>query len=1187
MKKNMFYIYFTLTIITLGCIVSCSSSESYSRIEVNLNNNWKTVSSETDSLAFAGFESLNYKDTSWKEVNVPHNWDTYHGYLRKVHGNYHGYAWYRKVFTLDNAQKNKQCFLYFEGVGSYATVWINGKRAGYHAGGRTTFTIDITGFVHFNKPNIIAVRADHPAEIRDLPWVCGGCSTEVGFSEGSQPFGIFRPVRLIITEKVRIEPFGKHIWNDKTVNTSSATLHHTTEVRNYDKKVHTITVRNILKDSEGKTTIAETEQQITLQASESKVLNEQNLNVTNPTLWSPENPYLYHIHTTIEQNGMVLDKLVTKYGIRWVSWPQNNNDSSNQFKINGKPVFLNGVGEYEHMFGNSHAFTEQQIESRISQIKSAGFNAFRDGHQPHNLLYKEHFDKDGMLWWTQLSTHIWFDNPEFRKNFKTLLREWVKERRNSPSNIMWGLQNESTLPEDFAKECVEIIREMDPTTSSQRLVTTCNGGVGTDWNVIQNWSGTYGGNPDNYHNEISEQLLNGEYGAWRSLDLHTEGPFNQNGILSENRMCQLMEKKVRLAESVRDKCCGQFMWIFSSHDNPGRIQSGEALRDIDRIGPVNYKGLLTPWLEPADAYYMYRSNYAPKETEPMVYIVSHTWPNRWNKPGIKDSITIYSNCDEVELFNDIEDLSLGKLKNEGIGIPFIWQKSNIEYNVLYAKGYVNGKTVAEDIVLLHSLPESPNFSMLYKDINKISTPNPDLNYIYRINCGGGNYIDSKNNLWLADQRQTSDSTWGSLSWTDNFENLPDFYGSQRRTFDPIWGTEDWKYIQNFRFGLTELSYNFPIPNGTYQVELYFTEPWYGTGGGMNCKGWRVFDVAINDKVVLDDLDIWSEVGHDKVLKKTITAQVANGQLRIHFPEIKSGQAIISAIAIASKDKKIKTAPKSESVVRNFLVNNDVPSENWSLENWLDIGDKQYSDTNIIYHQIPSNLYASTWIKAPYNINKEDVVSFTLTDDADVFVALHDNTKVLPLWMHGFISTDSYFENNDVKNSIYKVYNRRFKANETVKLGGSGSFSFPFQVFIVPADNLAAPTDQRQAKIYSISDAKINGPATKKTIKGRNFAEITSDGPVVIKWQFYVGIASTYGVHFKFQNNTGGDSYSEMIIETEGGIEMHRETVKMYDKPLKWRTVKTSTGTSINAGTYNVTLKINNAKDLLIQHMEIQ
>jgi beta-galactosidase len=51
--------------------------------------------------------------------------------------------------------------------------------------------------------------------------------------------------------------------------------------------------------------------------------------------------------------------------------------------------------------------------------------------------------------------------------------------------------------------------------------------------------------------------------------------------------------------------------------------------------------------------------------------------------------------------------------------------------------------------------------------------------------------------------------------------------------------------------MDKLKFNFEVPNGDYQIELYFTEPWYGTGGGMDCTGWRLFDVAVNDEVKIE------------------------------------------------------------------------------------------------------------------------------------------------------------------------------------------------------------------------------------------------------------------------------------------------------------------------------------------------
>ena len=68
-----------------------------------------------------------------------------------------------------------------------------------------------------------------------------------------------------------------------------------------------------------------------------------------------------------------------------------------------------------------------------------------------------------------------------------------------------------------------------------------------------------------------------------------------------------------------------------------------------------------------------------------------------------------------------------------------------------------------------------------------------------------------------------------------FPECPHSFASQRRTFDPIKGTKDWKLFQDFRYGKDKLKFEFELPDGEYLVELYFIEPWLGTGGGMECK----------------------------------------------------------------------------------------------------------------------------------------------------------------------------------------------------------------------------------------------------------------------------------------------------------------------------------------------------------------
>jgi beta-galactosidase len=1182
--------YQFVCLVFLLILIGCSRNPEI-RQDISLDSEWKTIANDTNQTFYDGFEHVGYDVGEWKTVHVPHNWDTYHGYLRKVHGNRHGYAWYRKQFSVSKVDQDRRYFLWFEGVGSYATIWLNGKEVGKHAGGRTTFTIDITEVVSSEHTNILAVRADHPPKIRDLPWVCGGCSEEWGFSEGSQPMGIFRPVHLIITSDIRIEPFGIHLWNDTTVSEDYARIYQSTEIKNYSMDFREIQLVNTLYDKRSKE-VAQTSSYHKLNAEEILIIKSDPLEIEQPDLWSPDDPYLYTLETKILEGGKVTDLVNTCYGIRWISWPASRDDSSGTFQINGKPFFINGIGEYEHQLGGSHAFSDEQIHARARQIIAAGFNAFRDAHQPHNLRYQQYWDEMGILWWTQMSAHIWFDNPQFRENFKILLREWVKERRNNPSNIMWGLQNESTLPTEFAEECVQIIREMDPTASSQRLVTTCNGGNGTDWNVVQNWSGTYGGNPSKYDEELSKQLLNGEYGAWRSIDLHTEGSFNQGGVLSENRMTQLMEMKVRQAESVKNKVCGQFLWLLSSHDNPGRFQNGEGYREIDRIGPVNYKGLLTSWGEPTDAFYMYRANYVSAEKEPMVYIVSHTWPNRWSTPGIKDSITVYSNCQEVELFNDLNNASLGKIQNRGKGQSFVWRDATVQYNILQAIGYMDGKKVAEDVIVLHHLPVTPNFSFLKSTCEIITEKDNTYNYIYRVNCGGNDYTDIHGNTWMADRHLSSDSGWGSLSWTDDFEGTPDFFGSQRRTFDPIFGTNEWQLFQTFRYGREKLCFNFPVPDGKYRIELYFIEPWYGTGGGLNCQSWRLFDVAINDEKVLTDFDIWSEAGHDNALKKVFDVNVEGGILKVHFPEIASGQAIISAIAIASKDRTINPAPPSQSNIIDLKVNRGAVEKRFTIESWLDLGDFQYHNAASQFRKLPPILFGAEWIKTPAVISDTTLqLSFTIQKTSDIFIAIPSNLTEIPDWLAGYSKSPLSIRNDHKKQSLFHLYSNRIDAKTTIVLGSINT-DLPevtnYSIFVVPVSSLNASADQRPEKKYTAEQALLIGSGLMRNVENKSaFIELTDPTKNIILWQFNVGLASTYEMGINFNNPNEKVITALLELTSEDDIIIHSERIEFIPTGTRWQTVKTFTHSDINAGSYIFQLSFVKQQGIKIRNILVQ
>lgn len=821
---------------------------------MSLNQDWQVSFGKTSE------DSITKKMGTFR-VNVPNNLDDYYGYRQLKHGNLHGTATYEKHFSV-HKQTGKRYFLQLEGVGTFATVKVNRKSYPKELVGRTSFMLDISDALR-EGDNTLNIKVEHPAMQTNNPWPCGGCSSEWGFSEGSQPFGIFRPVSLIETDEVRVEPFGVHVWNNEACDSVFVE----TEVKNYSDHEQTIEVISKLALSSGKTAFRQTGK-VTLKAGETQMVRHQT-KVSDAHLWGITDPYLYTLSSIIKREGKTIDDVATPFGIRSISWPvlrqkqaalrgdsAQMDKKDGRFYLNGSPVFINGTCDYEHLFGQSHAFSHEQIASRVKMMRQAGFNAFREAHQPHNLYYQQLLDEQGMLFWSQFSAHVWYDTSAFRKNFKRLLRRWIKERRNSPSVILWGIQNESVMPKDFTEECAAIIREMDPTAQTMRAITTCNGGEGSDWNVIQNWSGTYGGTADKYDQELKQpnQLLNGEYGAWRTLGfrssdaekLHAGDAKALSKAYTEDAFVSLLSKKAMLAESARDSVCGHFQWLFVSHENPGRVQPDEAYRRIDKVGPFNYKGLLTPWEQPTEGFYWYRNHYTKVQPDTLT-------------PTAAD-------------------------RNRDLLKP--------------AEGYT---------------------------------------YLYRVNCGGDAVTDSYGSEWEQD-----DSVY-SHSWAERFGMNP-FTASQGHITSRIHGLKsssaasqhaaapDAKLFQYFRWGRHALNYQFAVPDGEYRVELYFAEPWLGKheGTGIDCEGERIFDVAINDSVVVDDLDLWAEAGFAGACKKVVDIKVKGGLLTVSFPEVTVGEAIISAIAIAAKGE-IGDAEKW-----NLAFKGSKPESGMSKTYWADL-----------------------------------------------------------------------------------------------------------------------------------------------------------------------------------------------------------------------------------------------------------
>jgi hypothetical protein len=128
----------------------------------------------------------------------------------------------------------------------------------------------------------------------------------------------------------------------------------------------------------------------------------------------------------------------------------------------------------------------------------------------------------------------------------------------------------------------------------------------------------------------------------------------------------------------------------------------------------------------------------------------------------------------------------------------------------------------------------------------------------------------------------------ALNWSGDLDVVgtddPDLYLTQRSGSGP-----------GKRRGF---AYSIPVDeSGTYMVRLYFAEPYWGSPGGPEGdEGRRVFSVSAEGEVLLEDLDIFAEVGELTALVKQVEVDVEDGELNLSFTA-SEGEPIVAAIEV--------------------------------------------------------------------------------------------------------------------------------------------------------------------------------------------------------------------------------------------------------------------------------------------------
>jgi hypothetical protein len=149
-----------------------------------------------------------------------------------------------------------------------------------------------------------------------------------------------------------------------------------------------------------------------------------------------------------------------------------------------------------------------------------------------------------------------------------------------------------------------------------------------------------------------------------------------------------------------------------------------------------------------------------------------------------------------------------------------------------------------------------------------------------LKAGGTQYVDAGGTLYQADRYFTG--------------------GAATSTGAAIQRTGDQPLYQTQRYGI--FSYAIPVANGNYDVTLRFVETTFSS------TRQRVFDVIVEGKVVLNNLDIFRTAGQDTALDITFTVNVSDGVLSIGFLP-KTGDAQVCAILINNSSSSPNNSPQ--------------------------------------------------------------------------------------------------------------------------------------------------------------------------------------------------------------------------------------------------------------------------------------
>ncbi|MFC1558434.1 glycoside hydrolase family 2 protein [candidate division KSB1 bacterium] len=386
--------------------------------------------------------------SSWGKVTVPQAWDCYETAL----WGYEGVGWYAVTINPEDFTTGKRTEVLFNRIMYYSKVWINGEYIGENIGGYLPFSFDITDYLIPGRENHLVIRVDNKPRIEWLP-----AGKQI---EWIQYGGILEPVELVSTSHTYINDF-----IIKTIpENGGARITCIIKVKN-----NTDTEEGMELEIEIARDTGITREKVELKCKPNET-NEININLTinSADLWSPETPVLYTAGVYLKKDGIIVDDLTERFGIREVSI------EGTSILLNGEPLTIKGVNRYDEYGRLGPNVPEEVLRKELALMKSAGINMIRV-HYPQSPDLLSLYDEYGFMmmeevplnWWGRIVWGPVEQNLDILKQAKPALKKMIARDKNHPCIIIWSVANECETDNEIGitvmRELMKLAKSLDET----------------------------------------------------------------------------------------------------------------------------------------------------------------------------------------------------------------------------------------------------------------------------------------------------------------------------------------------------------------------------------------------------------------------------------------------------------------------------------------------------------------------------------------------------------------------------------------------------------------------------------------------------------------------------------------------------------------------------------------------------